>query len=147
MAPSPSERERVGVRMRVYSRIIRVRTLGGGLRPPSEPPPRPQCEPQDVAGLGPRRPRRAIRKSEPQDVAGLGPRRPRRAIRKSEPQDVAGLGPRRPRRAIRKSEPQDVAGLGPRRPRRAIRNRAGKAGARTGSMLSHGVFSVGAGSA
>src|SRR5438094_7253529 len=37
------------------------------------------CEPQDVAGLGPRRPRRAIRKTEPQDVAGLGPRRPRRA--------------------------------------------------------------------
>src|SRR5207249_10007475 len=26
--------------------------LGGGLRPPSEPPPRTQCEPQDVAGLG-----------------------------------------------------------------------------------------------
>src|SRR5713101_3638067 len=33
------------------------RTLGGGLHPPSEPPPRKQCEP----GLGPRRPRRASR--------------------------------------------------------------------------------------
>src|SRR5437667_11553856 len=30
-------------------------------RPPPKPPPRTQCEPQDVAGLGPRRPRRAIR--------------------------------------------------------------------------------------
>src|SRR6266850_8023645 len=40
----------------------------------------PQCEPQDVAGLGPRRPRRAYEsEGEPQDVAGLGPRRPRRA--------------------------------------------------------------------
>src|SRR5213593_1620205 len=37
------------------------RTLGGGRRPPSEPPPRKQCEPQDIAGLGPRRPRRASR--------------------------------------------------------------------------------------
>src|SRR5262245_12100045 len=38
------------------------------------------CEPQDVAGLGPRRPRRAQGWiCEPQDVAGLGPRRPRRA--------------------------------------------------------------------
>src|SRR5882724_3446282 len=37
------------------------RTLGGGLRPPSEPPPRTQCEPQDGHGLGPVRPRRAIR--------------------------------------------------------------------------------------
>jgi tRNA (guanine37-N1)-methyltransferase len=36
--------------------------LGGGLRPPSEASPRTQCEPQDVAGLGPRRPRRAVRK-------------------------------------------------------------------------------------
>ena len=56
---------------------------------------------QAVAGLGPRRPRRAIRiKREPQDVAGLGPRRSRRAIRiKREPQDVAGLGSRRPSRA------------------------------------------------
>src|SRR5439155_229240 len=70
------------------------------------------CEPEDVAGLGPRRPRRAIRKTEPEDVAGLGPRCPRRAIRKTEPQDVAGLGPRRPRRAIRKTEPQHVAGAG-----------------------------------
>jgi aerobic carbon-monoxide dehydrogenase large subunit len=37
-----------------------------------------QREPQDVAGLGPRRPRRA-NPTQPQDVAGLGPRRPRRA--------------------------------------------------------------------
>jgi carotenoid cleavage dioxygenase len=36
------------------------------------------CEPQDVAGLGPRRPRRPPEQTEPQDVAGLGPRRPRR---------------------------------------------------------------------
>jgi release factor glutamine methyltransferase len=35
---------------------------------------------------------------EPQDVAGLGPRRPRRPSSRGEPQDVAGLGPRRPRR-------------------------------------------------
>jgi hypothetical protein len=35
---------------------------------------------------------------EPQAVAGLGPRRPRRAIRQSgEPQAVVGLGPHRPK--------------------------------------------------
>src|SRR6266508_4793023 len=105
-----------------------ARNLGGELRPPSEASPRRPCEPQDVAGLGPRRPRRAARKSEPQDVAGLGPRRPRRAARKSEPQDVAGLGSRRPRRAARKSEPQDVAGLGSPRPRRADLKTARAAG-------------------
>src|SRR5437867_11876261 len=33
--------------------------LGGGLRPPSEPPPRMQCEPQDGSRLDPTRPRRA----------------------------------------------------------------------------------------
>ncbi len=76
----------------------------------------PGLETQDVAGLGPRRSRRA-RQGETQDVAGLGPRRSRRA-RQGETQDVAGLGPRRPRRA-RQGETQDVAGLGPRRPRRA----------------------------
>src|SRR5713101_373389 len=92
----------------------------GGFAPRAKPPPRTRsCEPQDVAGLGPRRPRRAIRRTEPQDVAGLGPRRPRRAIRRVEPQDVAGLGPRRPRRAIRRIEPQDGRRLRPERPKRA----------------------------
>jgi len=39
------------------------------------------CAPQAVAGLGPRRPRRADEEScAPQAVAGLGPRRPRRAL-------------------------------------------------------------------
>jgi len=43
MAPSPSERERVGVRVRVCSRIIRAkralpRTPGGGLGRLSAPP-------------------------------------------------------------------------------------------------------------
>src|SRR6266498_4533053 len=73
-SPSPVEPLEPGV----VSRFARTQLL--------------QCEPQDVAGLGPRRPRRAIQKIEPQDVAGLGPRRPRRAIQKIEPQDVAGLG-------------------------------------------------------
>src|SRR5713101_3454063 len=72
----------------------------GGFAPRAKPPPRTRsCEPQDVAGLGPRRPRRAIRRTEPQDVAGLGPRRPRRAIRRIEPQDGRRLRPERPKRA------------------------------------------------
>ena len=49
----------------------------GGSNPPL---PTMSCEPQDVTGLGPRRPRRAYEQwCEPQDVTGLGPRRPRRA--------------------------------------------------------------------
>jgi len=52
-----------------------------------------QCAPQGVAGLGPRRPRRAYDKGAPQGVAGLGPRRPRRAYDKGAPQGVAGLAP------------------------------------------------------
>src|SRR6266542_3473230 len=125
---------------------------GRGAEPPFRTPPGTQCEPQDVAGLGPRRPRRAFRRSEPQDVAGLGPRRPRRAFRRSEPQDVAGLGPRRPRRAFRRGRaagrrgagaPPSEASIpeiraagrpraGPRqRPRRpALKDCAGEAGAR-----------------
>src|SRR5437867_8693015 len=42
-------------------RVTLIISLGGGLRPPSEPPPRTQCEPQDGRGLGPARPRRASR--------------------------------------------------------------------------------------
>src|SRR5439155_26435959 len=99
----------------------------GALPPLSKPPPRTQCEPQDVAGLGPRRPRRALRRIGPQDVAGLGPRRPRRALRRIEAQDVAGLGSRRPRRALRRIEPPDGRGPGPARPGRASRTlRPGK---------------------
>ncbi len=52
------------------------------------------CEPQDVVGLGPRRPRRADEKiCEPQDVVGPW----------CEPQHGLGLGPRRPRRAREKT--------------------------------------------
>src|SRR3989442_10881858 len=59
-----------------------LRNSEGGVAPLPEPPPRTQREPQDVAGLGPRRPRRAIRRIEPQDGHGLGPVRPRRAIQR-----------------------------------------------------------------
>ena len=69
-----------------------------------------QCEPQDVAGLGPRRPRRAFGRSEPQGVAGLGPRRPRRAIRKTCGRDSGGerspAGRKPPRR-----HPPDLASV------------------------------------
>src|SRR5262252_8092756 len=62
-----------------------------------------KCALQVVAGLGPRRPRRAYQswKCALQVVAGLGPRRPRRAYQSwtCALQVVAGLGPRRPRRA------------------------------------------------
>src|SRR5438876_8012468 len=57
------------------------------------------CEPQDVAGLGPRRPRRAIRKTEPQDVAGAGraAARPGAGPPACEASDL--IMPRRPTRA------------------------------------------------
>src|SRR5439155_351776 len=88
------ESRHMGFGMLALPAIVREPSATRGLRPPFRSlPPGTQCEPQDVAGLGPCRPRRAIRKSEPQDVAGLGPCRPRRAIRQCEPQDGRGLGP------------------------------------------------------
>src|SRR5213594_3698279 len=89
-------------RTRLSVRRVSIANSEGRLRPPSEPPPSTPGEPQDGHGLGPVRPRRAIRPGEPQDGHGLGPVRPRRAIRPCEPQDGHGLGPVRPRRAIRK---------------------------------------------
>jgi hypothetical protein len=73
------------------------------------------CEPQGVAGLGPRRPRRAVKwveTCEPQDVAGLGSRRPRRAVKwveTCEPQHGLGLDVGEPPDPIREVR-QDVEG-------------------------------------
>src|SRR6266511_3769705 len=48
-------------RARAMIRAHLRRFLGGASAAPSETSPRTQCEPQDVAGLGARRPRRASR--------------------------------------------------------------------------------------
>src|SRR5437773_10175553 len=51
---------------------LRVEKLGG-LRPPSEPPPRTQCEPQDGHGLGPVRPRPAPPSASRRTATGWAP--------------------------------------------------------------------------
>src|SRR3989449_1004457 len=83
-----------------------------------------KCEPEDVAGLGPRRPRRAKHENRAsrRTSRGWGPavrgQRNTRIVRAGGRRG-AGVPPSEASETRESCEPEDVAGLGPRRPRPA----------------------------